>query len=277
MIRLVLTDMDGTLLPAGWEHVSPLALEAIAALDAAGVRFGPASGRDLDDVASFFYDDPSRMRVAVLSNGQKIRLDGKLVKAMSYDRSGLERLKALIDQTPGTILCVPVDGEPSLVMGPAAERTGEFPPSWFPVGVRVVDELPEGDVAKAGIACFGTLEHCAEVMATFAAAVPEIRFVCPINQWFDLIVPGWSKAKGIKWLCGHLGLSLDEVCVFGDSDNDAEMLALVPNSVAVAGASPAAEAAARWHIGPAGEDSVAQALMVIAVASRVGRMPSFMS
>ncbi|MBE6480398.1 MAG: HAD family phosphatase, partial [Olsenella sp.] len=81
----------------------------------------------------------------------------------------------------------------------------------------------------------------------------------------------------IRWLCGHLGLSLDEVCVFGDSDNDAEMLALVPNSVVVAGASEKAEKAARWHIGPAGEDSVAQALMEIAEATSEGRLPSFMS
>lgn len=277
MIRLVLTDMDGTLLPAGREQVSDLALEAIEALDSAGVRFGPASGRDLDDVASFFHGDPSRMRVALLSNGQKIRLDGELVRSVPYDRSGLERTKELIDQTPGTILCVPVDGEPTLVMGPARGRTGEFPPSWFPVGVREVDELPAGDIAKAGIACFGDAAHCSEVMATLAAAVPQIRFVCPIEGWFDLIVPGWSKAEGIKWLCGHLGLSLDELCVFGDSDNDAEMLALVPNSVAVADSSPAAEAAARWHIGPAGEDSVAHALMEIARATREGRMPSFMS
>ena len=54
MIRLVLSDMDGTLLPAGWNQVSPLAFRAIRDLGAQGILFGPASGRDLDDVASFF-------------------------------------------------------------------------------------------------------------------------------------------------------------------------------------------------------------------------------
>ena len=275
MIKLVLNDMDGTMLPNGWDQVSDLALQALDELAAAGVRFGPASGRDLDDVASFFYGDTSRLDLALLSNGQKIRVDGRLVKAMPYDRAGLERLKALIDDTPGTILSIPVDGEPTLVMGPARDRTGEYPPSWFPVGVREVDELPADDVAKAGIACFGDQAHCDAVMASFAAAVPEIRFVSPLLNWFDLVVPGWSKAEGIKWLVDYLGLSLDEVCVIGDSDNDAEMLALVPNSVAVANASPRAEAAARWHIGPADQDSVAKALMEIAAATREGRMPAF--
>ena len=73
-----------------------------------------------------------------------------------------------------------------------------------------------------------------------------------------------------------LGLGLDEVTTFGDADNDVPMLESVPNSVAVAGASPEAASAARWHIGDALEDSVAVALEDIAEATTQGRMPDFM-
>ena len=47
-------------------------------------------------------------------------------------------------------------------------------------------------------------------------------------------------------------------------------------SVAVANATPAAAAAARYHIGRCDEDSVAAALEEIACATREGRTPRFM-
>jgi hydroxymethylpyrimidine pyrophosphatase-like HAD family hydrolase len=77
-------------------------------------------------------------------------------------------------------------------------------------------------------------------------------------------------------LVKELGISLDEVCVFGDAENDLDVLQYVPNSVAMANATEAAAAAARWHIGPSADDAVAHALLDIVEASKTGGMPAFM-
>ena len=45
MIKLVLTDMDDTLIPAGHDGASDCAIEGIHAMQAAGLHFGPVSGR----------------------------------------------------------------------------------------------------------------------------------------------------------------------------------------------------------------------------------------
>ena len=45
MIKLVLTDMDDTLIPAGCNGASDYAIEGIHAMQAAGLHFGPVSGR----------------------------------------------------------------------------------------------------------------------------------------------------------------------------------------------------------------------------------------
>lgn len=45
MIKLVLTDMDDTLIPAGHDGASDYAIEGIHAMQAAGLHFGPVSGR----------------------------------------------------------------------------------------------------------------------------------------------------------------------------------------------------------------------------------------
>ena len=41
MIKLVLTDMDDTLIPAGHDGASDYAIEGIHAMQAAGLHFGP--------------------------------------------------------------------------------------------------------------------------------------------------------------------------------------------------------------------------------------------
>ena len=45
MIKLVLTDMDDTLIPAGHDGASDYAIEGIHAMQEAGLHFGPVSGR----------------------------------------------------------------------------------------------------------------------------------------------------------------------------------------------------------------------------------------
>lgn len=92
----------------------------------------------------------------------------------------------------------------------------------------------------------------------------------------DLTPKGFGKEHGGDFLMERLGLSPDEVCCFGDAENDLGLLSRYPNSVAVANAVPAVKEAARWHVGPANEESVAHALLDIARAAGEGCMPSFM-
>ena len=54
------------------------------------------------------------------------------------------------------------------------------------------------------------------------------------------------------------------------------MIVAVPNSVAVSNAAEDIERAARWHIGSAADDAVADALFEIVRAYRANEMPSFM-
>ena len=90
----------------------------------------------------------------------------------------------------------------------------------------------------------------------------------------DITPAGWDKAQAGDWLADLLGLSPEEVCCFGDADNDVALLGRYPNSVAVANATRKASRAARWHVGPACRDSVADALLEIAEAARTGDMAS---
>ena len=85
-----------------------------------------------------------------------------------------------------------------------------------------------------------------------------------------------SEVEDYEKIARELGIRADEVCVFGDSENDIAMFDAVPFSVAVANACSEAKAAARFEVGDCREESVAKALLEIAAASRSGELPAFL-
>lgn len=53
------------------------------------------------------------------------------------------------------------------------------------------------------------------------------------NYFYEIVPKGFSKATGIEYLCRHFGIPLGNVYVFGDSNNDIDMLKYAPNSIAM--------------------------------------------
>ena len=94
--------------------------------------------------------------------------------------------------------------------------------------------------------------------------VDNLDFDYPQPGFTNVMRAGWSKASGILALVDALGITVDDVVVFGDAGNDLAMFDVVPNSVAVANATPEAAAAARWHIGTCADESVADAVEALA-------------
>ena len=126
-----------------------------------------------------------------------------------------------------------------------------------------VDEVPDIDFVAATIACPGGPERMERCRAIVAEAVPEVRIVSPIPEWFDVLPVGTSKAAGLEALLDALGVGLDEVAVFGDAENDLEIMRKVPHSVAVANATPEVSRAARHHVGASADECVADALFEV--------------
>ena len=97
MIRLVLTDLDDTLIPAGARCLSGHAAQAIhAALDA-GVRFGPVSGRPPYAMQRMFAGDEALFSTGVYVNGQVIYIDGELVCLKTVPGELLEKVSTILD------------------------------------------------------------------------------------------------------------------------------------------------------------------------------------
>lgn len=269
MIKLVLSDMDNTLIPFGRERVSQRTIDAIHACQEQGVDFGPATGRDRAELAGFFGGDRSCYNTAVCVNGQKVYYLRSLVFERSLDAEPLRAAARRVQSEPGcAFVTYRSDGLGDWV-GISQEEMGSMYDRAFMAGGMYHDELPAYPVAKAGIICMNGQDAIDRLQAELEGEFPEFTFANTVVNWMDVSIRGWSKVEGVKELIRTLNLSLNEVCVFGDADNDLTMLEYIPNSCAMANANDNAKAAARWHVGTSADDGVAIALEQIAEAARI--------
>ena len=281
MIKLVLTDLDDTLIShdRDQESASPLAMEAIRALLAAGAHFGPVSGRTPASMAETFCGYEPAYATGAFANGQLVRLDGEVIHREYAPVEPLQRVADICDAEGDAALALydmDQDGQGWFVTTrPGRPRVGLS--AWsrrFGVASCVEEPSLKANVHLAQ----GSRVRHTELRDLLRAEVPELDFVFPSNTApiLDILPAGYGKGSAARILQEALGLRDDEVATFGDSENDLSMLEPYPHAVAVANACPEAKAATRWHIGPSAEDSVARALQQIAQATAAGELPAFM-
>jgi HAD superfamily hydrolase (TIGR01484 family) len=282
MIKLALTDLDDTLIAHGLPHASDAAISAMQEMVGVGLHVGPVSGRIPNDMGWMFDGHAECYATGAYSNGQMIYIDGELVHEERLDAEELMRLAAWLTDTGRAILTMFDVRQGDITTAgyyvTPSTAHAEHMLSSFGLAKRWVAKLDKPSYVKANIHVEGTREEQTALRDALRVEFPTMDFVFPsaFAPLLDISPHGWSKRSAVEVLARELGIGLSEVATFGDSENDLAMIVNMPNSVAVANASPEIAAAARWHIGASADDAVADALRDIARAVATGGMPAFM-
>lgn len=281
MIKLALTDLDDTLIASGNGCASERARRAIHAMQDAGLHFGPVSGRIPASMSWMFAGDDACCATGAYVNGQVLYVDGKVARIVWIDAEPLRRLAAFLDELDDAYLAIynPFEEGDSFLLTSHGDRLKNGRQPLERQIDRCRDHLDEERYIKANILfCETPFDKIVEVRDLLKGHFPELSFVMPSSfaRIIDILPAGWSKGTAALALAEELGVEPDEVATFGDSENDLAMIEAVPNSVAVANASPEVKAAARWHIGASADDAVTDALEQIVAAASTGGMPAFM-
>lgn len=282
MIKLALTDLDDTLIKGGLPRATDHALAAIHALLDAGLHFGPVSGRIPNDMSWMFAGQQECFATGAFCNGQMIYIDGELVHAESIDGEILSELAVYLTKTKISVLTMfdvwagDITSAGYYVTDDPAHA--ERMMADFSLAKRCVDHLDQPSYLKANIHVAGNLAVRTQLRDQLRLDFPTLDFVFPSPHapLIDISPHGWDKGSAVGVLAEKLGITLDEIAVFGDSENDLAMMQAVPHAVAVANASEQIARAASWHIGASADDAVADALFDIAAAAATGDMPRFM-
>ena len=265
-IKLILSDIDGTIMPSGRNRVSERTRRAFhTALDA-GIVAGVASGRNMNQIPPFFSGDEACCATCIATNGLEIYHERELVARGLPDRAALARLIDVLADIPGTGLVAFEHGtDPYLCCGELEDMAVAVPA--YARVASVVNRLPEFDIIKVNVFTSADMAGTVELCDRLNGAFDELDFDVPMRGFLNIMPAGWNKGAAVRRLCDHLGISTDEAAVFGDAGNDLAMFAVAGHPVAVAGATPEAAAAARWHIGRCEDDAVAAAIEALAAGT----------
>jgi Cof subfamily protein (haloacid dehalogenase superfamily) len=257
--RLILSDMDSTILPKGAKTVSRRTHEAFCKALSAGIPIGPSSGRARSWVPPMFAGDERCCATAVATNGLEVYLEGTCIHHEYFSHEALAGLLDVLGHHPGCGLLCFVDAKPYIVRGTKEELAQSFPA--YAETAEVQDALPEGAVTKVNVFEVGiTRPETQELVDALDEEAEGLDFDLAFPGYLNAMPAGWNKGRGIQVLCEALGCTTDEVVVFGDANNDLAMFDVVENSVAVSNATEEAAAAAKWHIGACADDAVAEAI-----------------
>lgn len=224
MIRLVLSDLDATLIWRDDHVISRFALDAVHALQDAGVHFAPCTGRIYRDLPQMFAGDESACSTAVTSNGQLVYLDGELVEKVELDHGALVEAASALAGVEDAYLVVEYGGE-KVAVGADLSYVLAHPDNFWRVETAV-PAVPDDPCYKANVRVVGSFDRCREVASLLADRLPGLDFVCPMpgTPHIDITPHGFGKDHGGDFLMERLGLTPDEVCCFGDAENDLAVL-----------------------------------------------------
>lgn len=283
MIKLVLTDIDDTLIPYGAPYASERTRRAIHGFLDEGLHFGPVSGRVPNAMGWMFGGDERCFATGAFANGQIIRIDGEIVREVPTDSELLREVAGVLDELGYdawlTVYSLDECGGVAFV----TSREEQLRDCLLRVGYgrpnRVAREPRKFSYLKSNVYCVCSRAQMTLIRDILRERVGALSFVFPstVAPYIDISPAGWGKGEAVQLMAGELGVGLDEVATFGDSENDLSMIEAVPNSVAVANATEAVARAARWHVGRCADDAVARALEDLAHAARTGSTPSFMT
>ncbi|MET8782173.1 Cof-type HAD-IIB family hydrolase [Streptomyces sp. NPDC049097] len=254
-IRLVVTDMDGTLLD-GTGRIPEDLWPLLAELRRRGVLFSPASGRQYATLARQFADAGDGM-VFVAENGTYVVRDGVELGSDPLDAAVAARVirttrrLAAEGVDVGAVLC----GKQSAYVERADEAFVAEAKRYYAV-LRIVDDLTavEDEFLKVALYDFGPVERTtAPALAPFAASH---QVVVSGEHWVDIMNATANKGAALRRLQRELGITPAQTLVFGDYLNDLEMLDAAEWSFAMANAHPDVLRRARYVAPPNTENGV---------------------
>lgn len=252
MIKAVFFDIDGTLLSHKTGQIPPSSKKAIRLLREKGIQTFIATGRHKLEIALLPLDDLEFDGYVTL-NGQYCYNHETVLYDLPFDVSDVKAV--LMDLQQGAYPCMFVEAD-RMYINFTNQRVQTVQDS-------ISTPLPDiGDLTRG-------LTHKIYQMIPYAEPDLENRIVslmphCKPTRWHDLaidIIPaGGGKQNGIRQILDHFHIAREEIMVFGDGENDQDMLEFADYGIAMGNAVPSLKALASYVTEDVDNDGIYKAL-----------------
>lgn len=227
MIKLVASDLDGTILKNGAQSVDASLLETVRLLLAQGIVFAPASGRQITSLKRLFAPVSDHL-MYIAENGALVKYKNEVLVKMPVERQ--LAMKIIKD-----IIAVPncealVSGEETAYIMPKTQEYYHRMTQVVNYHTTVVDDferIPE-EIIKISVCDLSGISNSATYFQEKWKGLASIAVSG--SEYLDFTGCGVSKGSAMKKIQQKLGLSPDECMAFGDNFNDLTMLDAVTHS-----------------------------------------------
>ena len=260
MNKLIVCDIDNTLLPAGGK-ISSVTSEALASLGP-DTGFTIATGRSFHVVRKFVEDFDLKLPV-ITSNGAQLydyENETSLFETLIPPATVQKLLKKLLDEDFDFVAYA----DAGIYFRPKSEHLAFF--KNYNASVRPEQRAPMIPLSEEDLTALS--KKITKVLVYF----PTEELTASLSKWktlevtasmhrvIDIMASGATKGNAVVALAKHLDIPLSSVYCFGDGDNDVSMFSCGAVGVAMGNASEKVKAQASLVTRSCEEDGVAYAL-----------------
>ncbi|MBC8770599.1 HAD family hydrolase [Arenibacter sp. BSSL-BM3] len=240
-VKMVVTDMDGTLLNSQHE-VSDKFFLLFEELRKRNIKFVAASGRQYNSIVDKL-DAIKNDIIVVAENGAFVKKQDKELLATPLDQNTIKQTIDLLKNIEGIhpVLCgknnAYTNGSSDAFLNKLREYYSEF---------SVLNDIStfDGEVLKIAIYHFESSEKY--IYPWVKHLESELKVKVSGENWLDISHMNANKGYALQYIQEKYGISRQETMVFGDYNNDLEMLSMADFSYAMANAHPNVTAVANF-------------------------------
>lgn len=259
--KILFFDVDGTLL-TNEGVISEKTLEALKKAHDAGILLGLSTGRDVNSVRDTLLKEwkiEGLIDIIVGTGGAEVcdlnwdhnqdayPLDGKLIKEIMNHFEGMD-----------INFAIPYDG---ILYAPKDDRHIQMLSKADHVPYKVIDfdSFLEEPKPKVMIVCEPEyMDQVVKRAETFTNEQYKSAALKTASVLYEYMDPRINKPLGIQMAIKPFGMTLEDVCAFGDADNDHDMLLQAGCGVAMANGSKATKSVADYITNDNDHDGIAE-------------------
>jgi Cof subfamily protein (haloacid dehalogenase superfamily) len=262
MIKLIVSDMDGTLLNHKGE-LSPEFFEVFKRLKKKGILFAIASGRQYFTLQQTFKAIAEDI-IFIAENGTYGCYKGQEIAHNPLEKSLSKTLieKGRLIKDTDIVVCT----KAGAYIENNSQRLIEEVKKYY-VKHEIVEDLMqvEGDVLKVTLCDFKGSEVNSQ--PHFMHLKETLQICIAGERWLDMMAKGIHKGAAIKQIQKSFDIKYEETMVFGDYLNDYEMMENAYYSYAMENAHPDLKKAARFVAQSNEENGVIEKIKEIVLKS----------
>ncbi len=232
MIKLIASDVDGTLIQDSTPNLYKEMVETIHELKKKGILFCAASGRQYFSLRNVFREVADEIAY-IAENGAHIRYQNKNISVTPMKKEYIEGILAMLRPYYGECETVISTAGGSLIESRNREFIDLLTYGYHNHFKLVDDVLKEKEeIIKIAVYRRESIRKLGE--GSFIPAWENKVKACMAGEeWVDFMDASVDKGNGLKVLEDYLGIRKEETMAFGDNNNDIGMMLAAGTSYAV--------------------------------------------